>query len=571
MGCANFWPTSAMTSATLSIRRPPALASPSGSNTRLSAHSESQPSGPSALEIYVLEVSSLTADLRKTVTSSFRDKPANVLLILTTRDHDPLDFVLVQKALRQSRAPSGQVAVSHQLLSVDRRNPSRVHLRVLERMRNKAADPYAQFDRISDAFKFAEWSEDEFNNRNLFSDYFLKHRLPIRGLFAVWEHDVKPARQELDRVCGGIGAASGLAPSDYGATFIEPVLAALDFDFVRADAGADVDYLLRPRGAAADELPCAGLLAYPWDRPLDRRDDQARDRADDVPGIRIVKALEQHNLPWAILTNGRDWRLYCAKAHSRASNYYEIDLPATLEHDDLIAFRYFYLFFRAAAFVPKPQPDRLDTESLSFLDQLWLGSTAFAKEVGDRLRGHIFDEVFPYLAQGFVDYRKQKYDEKTAAGDEFLNEVHDATLTLLYRLLFLLYAESLDLLPVHEPAYAGISLTRLKEEIAAIAGNNSDTIEQNLKNRFDRKDTALYQRLSKLFEVIDGQDNRLSRTHNVPAYNGGLFRTVPERTDCTREAEAARFLRKYRVPDFYLSRNAESSTPPFCGVRRGRT
>lgn len=485
------------------------------------------PGGPSGLEIYAFEVTSLTADLRKAVASSFRDKPANVLLILTTRDYDPLDLVIVEKSLRESRVSGGAVAVSHRFLSIDRRNPSRVHLRVLERMRNTAADPYAQFDRVVDAFKFAEWSEDEFNNRNLFSDYFLKHRLPIRELFPIWEVNVKPARQTIERIWRAADDPAKLPLPDYFAKFIEPMLSALGFDCTRAGSGANVDYLLRPADTDATRPPCAGLLAYPWDRPLDRKDDQTRDRADDVPGIRVVKAIKQHSLPWAILTNGRDWRLYCAKAHSRASNYYEIDLPATLERDDLIAFRYFYLFFRAAAFVPKPQPNRRDAEPLSFLDQLRKGSAAFAKEVGDRLRGHTFDEVFPYLAQGFVDYRKKKYDEKTAAGDEFLNEVYDATLTLLYRLLFLLYAESLDLLPVHEPAYAGLSVTRLKEEIATTAGNDSDTVEENLKKRFNRSDTALYQRLSKLFEVIDGRDNKLSRMYNVPAYNGGLFTTAP--------------------------------------------
>lgn len=510
------------------------------------------PGLPPALEVYVLEVTSLTADLRKTVANAFRNVPANVLLILTTRDYDPLDFVLVKKSPRETRAPAGQVAVSHQLLSVDRRNPSRVHLRVLERMRNKAVDPYAQHQRITDAFKFAEWSEDEFNNRNLFSDYFLKHRLTIRELFPVWHTDVKPARTAIATVVQSAGAAAQLAAPDYAGRLIEPLLAGLGFDAKRAAAGDQVDYFLTLPGAA-DGQPCAGVLAYAWDRPLDRKDDKGRERHEDIPGIRVVKALEQHNLPWAILTNGRDWRLYCAKAHSRASNYYEIDLPHTLERDDLTAFRYFYLFFRAAAFAAPPPASGSD-KSLCFLDQLLQGSAAFAKELGHRLRDHIFDEVFPYLAQGFVDYRRHKYDERTAAGDEFLGQAYDATLTLLYRLLFLLYAESLDLVPVNEPGYAGISLTGLKQEIAAAAGNNGDTVEQKLKDRFNRTDTALYQRLGKLFEVIDGQDNALSRKYNVPAYNGGLFRTGPDRDDRSREAAAARFLKKYRVPDFYLAR-----------------
>src|SRR5882724_11492345 len=55
---------------------------------------------------------------------------------------------------------------------------------------------------------------------------------------------------------------------------------------------------------------------------------------------------------WAIVTNGIIWRLYAAKAHSRATNYYEVNLQETLALDPSKreeAFRYFWLFFRAAA------------------------------------------------------------------------------------------------------------------------------------------------------------------------------------------------------------------------------
>ena len=177
-------------------------------------------------------------------------------------------------------------------------------------------------------------------------------------------------------------------------------------------------------------------------------------------------------------------------------------------------------------------------------------SQAFAKEVGDRLRGRIFDEVFPYLAEGFVQYRRSHFDEKTDAGDEFLGQAYDATLTLLYRLLFLLYAESLDLLPVHEPVYTAVSLTRLTQEVAEAAGKDADAVDDQLKKRYTKSDTSLWQRLSKLFQVIaEG-----SREHNVPAYNGGLFCMAPDRNDQSREASAARFLKKHRVPDFCLAR-----------------
>jgi hypothetical protein len=504
----------------------------------------SAPGLPPALEIYWFETTTLTADLRQAVVASFRNKPAQVLLLMTTRDFIQLDFVLVQKSLAVV-ASGGQVTVSHQLFSVDRRHPSRVHLRVVNRITNVAADPFAQFDRIRDAFRLAEWSEDEFNNRNLFSDYFLKHRLTQPSQFPVWQADAKPAFKQLAGAYQAAGDARSLSSGDYLVKLIKPLLHGLGFVPLPGPAGdGQADFLLKPASAPVDAPPVAGLLVYPWDRPLDRKDDQDGPRSEDVPGIRIVKVLEEQKLPWAILTNGKDWRLYSAQAHSRATNYYEIDLPDALEHQDLIAFRYFYLFFRADAFVPAGAGEP------SFLDQLLEGSAAFAKELGDRLRKHIFDDVFPYLAQGFVDYRRQAKDEKTPAADPFLDQTYDATLTLLYRLLFLLYAESLDLLPVHEPAYAALSLWRLKQQIADSAGKMTEQVEERLKSRFTKSSTTLYDGLVTLFTVID----KGSQDHNVPTYNGGLFATAPDAADQSREAHAARFLQTYKVPDFYLAR-----------------
>jgi hypothetical protein len=505
------------------------------------------PGLPPALEVYCFETTALTVELRKALVAAFRNKPANALLIAATRDFDPLDFVLVEKAVQAGGPGGARVAVSHRLMSVDRHHPSGVHLRVLERMSRTATDPFGQFERIRDAFRLAEWSEDEFNNRGLFSDYFLKSRLPDARAFPVWNTDLRGVHRELLDILAQAGDVRQLSTNDMHAKLVEPILAALGFQADALGEDDEADFLLRSGGAAADSPAVAALLAYPWDRPLDRQDDLGRDRADHVPGIRVVGALEKHKVPWAILTNGKDWRLYCAAAHSRASNYYEVELPEALARDDLVALRYFWLFFGATAFSPL---EPAAGEPSCFLDQVRLGSHAFAKEVGDRLRGRIFDEVFPYLAEGFVQYRRSHFDEKTDAGDEFLGQAYDATLTLLYRLLFLLYAESLDLLPVHEPAYAAVSLTRLKQEVAEAAGEDADAVDDRLKKRHTKSETGLWQRLGKLFQVIaEG-----SREHNVPAYNGGLFRMAPDRDDQSREAKAARFLKKHRVPDYFLAR-----------------
>jgi hypothetical protein len=45
----------------------------------------------------------------------------------------------------------------------------------------------------------AEWSEEYFNNRALFSDYYLKARLTDPQLTPEWSEDVRPVGREIHR------------------------------------------------------------------------------------------------------------------------------------------------------------------------------------------------------------------------------------------------------------------------------------------------------------------------------------------------------------------------------------
>ena len=64
------------------------------------------------------------------------------------------------------------------VLTVNRRNPDDVALRVLRRFSYTESDIFAQYDKLLSAYDVADWSEPFFNNRALFSDYYLTTRLP---------------------------------------------------------------------------------------------------------------------------------------------------------------------------------------------------------------------------------------------------------------------------------------------------------------------------------------------------------------------------------------------------------
>ena len=123
----------------------------------------------------------------------------------------------------------------------------------------------------------------------------------------------------------------------------------------------------------------------------------------------------------------------------------------------------------------------------------------------------------------------------------FHDEVFNATLAFLYRLMFILYAESLSLLPAYEErGYGDFSLYRLKRELAEAAGTIGDEAPKRIEAHYRADATGIYERLGKLFHAIDAGD----RTLNLPMYNGGLFND---------ETAAGKFLATHAIPDLYLA------------------
>ena len=98
-----------------------------------------------------------------------------------------------------------------------------------------------------------------------------------------------------------------------------------------------------------------------------------------------------------------------------------------------------------------------------------------------------------------------------AAPDAPLPDVRDATLTLLYRLLFILYAEDRELLPVRDERYDDYGLRM--------------NVRDDVRKRKDRNDafsataTRYWSAIDDLATAIDRGDASIG----LPPYNGGLF------------------------------------------------
>lgn len=259
------------------------------------------------------------------------------------------------------------------------------------------------------------------------------------------------------------------------------------------------------------------LEAKPWNVKLDRKGNQPMDR---VPSNQILRYLTSADVQsngrirWGILTNGRLWRIYYNRAQSKSEDYLEIDLPLVLRipgfQTDLFSsielekqdwVKVFYLLFRKEAFLP-------ERKQVSFHERALERGHYWESKVADDLSQIVFEEVFPALLNALKDNDTQAPDTLDYS---YLEELRNNALTLLYRLLFILYAEDRNLLPVYDKKYDDYGFRKkVREDIEK---------RQEEKDTFSHSRDDYYHHTINLFESINKGDESIG----IPPYNGGLF------------------------------------------------
>lgn len=244
------------------------------------------------------------------------------------------------------------------------------------------------------------------------------------------------------------------------------------------------------------------------------------------PSLQIWMYLHDTEPKWGILSNGGLWRLYNKKC--RRNDYYEIDLPTMIVKNDVEGFKYFYYFFRKDAFIPTKNGD-------PFLERVLKGSSDYAKGIGDDLQGNVY-KAMKKITEGFIEWKSNNLDP----GDKpTLNLVQKNTMILLYRFLFLLYAEGKGLLDIDNTCYQeNYSFYRLKKEI-------KEKQDGPIHQQYQPITSTLWARLKDLFRLINSGSESFGYSKsilNVPAYNGGLF-------DSDQHPE----LEKWMIGDSYLA------------------
>jgi len=353
----------------------------------------------------------------------------------------------------------------------------------------------------------------------------------IRASAAYQAIDVAATRAALAAILAGFPHASGPNEATTESDLVWPVLRALGWaDYLtqqnlsasgRVDVPDGLLFIDAEAKARANGHPeewrryqfgSAVVESKRWGRALDRA--EGRTGADkDTPSTQLLRYLRriddltQGDLRWGILTNGARWRLYFAGARSTIDDYLEIDLARIMrleadlldtgvseeESDHWLAV--FATMFARSAF------ERASAKAPSFHDTARREAGFYEERVAKSLSDLVFNRLYPALGKAVA---------KSAPADSPLDDVRQATLILLYRLLFVLYAEDRGLLPVKDSRFDDYALrvARLDVGRRKDAGDTFSGVAKNYWNRF-----------ADLAEMIDKGDPSVG----LPPYNGGLF------------------------------------------------
>ncbi len=415
------------------------------------------------------------------------------------------------------------------------------------------------------------------NSDSPFSDYYLERLFPEQELSAFPEDEAKNALKEITKEL--TTRRRDLVRADAEETvqrWCDPVLfQKLGFSSERGVKIVTDDGVFEPTAVlkkgdirrlleeykgkeAGRDLACL-IWVLPWSTSLDAVSDDEESSGKTVMEI-AQSALTRADVDWAMLTNGQKVRLLSKTTAHKPRSFMEIDVGAIaeqwVEREAQLAFRYLLGLWSGSSIIEK------DSQDCTRLERALRESERHGKEISDELKKNVFSAL-EELGEGFLAYMRSKPAEldewrsqrapslSTEAflkSEELLTDIYHESLSLMYRLLFLFYAEGRDLLPMDDETYRdSYSLESIRDDIIATHD------DPDPKSFFSPGSYELWGRLTELFKAVDGGWQNI-----IPAYNGGLF-----------DPEQHPFLETFKNNDQQLARGIDLLSRTRPGAVRG--
>lgn len=328
----------------------------------------------------------------------------------------------------------------------------------------------------------------------------------------------------------------GMGISDLRERWMRPLLTLLDFEleYQRADLVLEGDlrfpisYLGRAVAVpGAAWIPVHTVAAGVQLEAKPTGPSTGSGQARGVKGLAAHDVLQRYlnlsrTVRWGLVTNGLRLRILRDYHHSSSRGYVEFDLEGIFEERDFAAFRALYRMCHVSRFqvsggketgtLGETNPQLPITNPLELFYQ---HSQSTGVKVGDDLRKNV-REAIELLANGFLGATPGLLDRLTGSREPVhYPEIGDLPpeqaffhdiLTVIYRMLFLLFAEQRGMLPGRGSLYADeFSLTALRTRAERPVG--------------DDEHLDLWERLRTTFRMVEKGAPGLG----IFGYNGALF------------------------------------------------
>jgi hypothetical protein len=233
---------------------------------------------------------------------------------------------------------------------------------------------------------------------------------------------------------------------------------------------------------------------------------------NQTPVTYALSRAERDNIPWVVAERSGGVRLYSTSTsgasgqRGRAETFVELNLPL-LPSDQA---GYLDLLFSSRAL----------TEG-GTISQIQQASSIYTSKLSERLRERVYKQVVPRLAVAVAD-------RVGGTGEEDLERHYRTALTILFRLMFVAYAEDSRLLPLN------VNGEYTRHALKTIARDLSDAINESRDLGFDNPlteeiesgadtQTDLWDSCKALFHAVNEGHVRWG----VPPYDGGIFSADP--------------------------------------------
>ena len=267
--------------------------------------------------------------------------------------------------------------------------------------------------------------------------------------------------------------------------WIIPFLEALDFQpvFVASNIKSEsgIEYQIPYKGWDSEYAPLINMVNEAQD--FDSKDKTSRTHSNKSPQDCLQQYLNTSHHQWAILINGKKVRILRDFYHSITKGFLEFDLESIFETASSEQFRVLFRILHRSRIENQYQGKQeieydeegnpIEVEDNCLLEGFHKKSRETGVKVGNKLRDQVI-EAIEKLGNGFAE---------SLDPDEFQNGkvkgFYAEILNIIYRLLFLMFAEQKGWLPVRNSIYARTySLNALRE--MAERGNYSHDEENDL-------------------------------------------------------------------------------------------